>query len=54
MSIEEEEKMFLELNSTLVKFWIKNGRPSKDIKIRLLERMLHWYKNSGIVVQDDN
>ena len=48
----EKEKMFLELNSTLVKFWIQKGRPSKEVKIELLERMLNWYKKMGYITMD--
>ena len=50
----DKEKMFLDLNSVLVKFWIDKGRPDKEIKIELLERMLHWYKNMGNIIQDNN
>lgn len=48
----EEERMLLDLNSTLVKFWIGKGRPKKEVKARLLRRMLNWYKKSGTIVQD--
>jgi len=48
----EKEKMFLDLNSTLVKFWIQKGRPSKEVKIELLERMLNWYKKMGYITMD--
>lgn len=49
MDRKEIEKMFLELNSVLVKFWKEQGRPDKEIKIELLERMLRWYKEMGYV-----
>lgn len=49
---EEKEKMFLELNSVLVRFWASNGRPPKELKIELLERMLHWYKTMGTITLD--
>ena len=52
MTQKEFEKMFLDLNSVLVKFWIKQGRPAKEIKIELLERMLNWYKKMGYVTLD--
>ena len=52
MTNEEKDKLFLDLNSVLVKFWISKGRPSKELKIELLERMLHWYKTMGTIVQD--
>ena len=45
--------MFLDLNGVLVKFWIEQGRPDKEVKIELLERMLHWYKKMGYIVQDN-
>jgi len=50
MTQQEKEKMFLDLNSVLVKFWIEQGRPNKEIKIELLERMLNWYKKMGYVI----
>lgn len=53
MNKEDKEKMFLELNSVLVKFWIEKGRPDKELKIELLERMLNWYKKMGYVVLDN-
>ena len=52
MTQKEFEKMFLDLNSVLVKFWIEQGRPAKEIKIELLERMLSWYKKMGYVTLD--
>ena len=52
MTQQEKEKMFLDLNSVLVKFWIEQGRPDKEIKIELLERMLNWYKKMGYVIPD--
>lgn len=52
MTIAEREKLFLELNTVLVKFWKENGRPDNGIRIQLLERMLHWYKNMGNITQD--
>lgn len=53
MTQQEKEKMFLDLNSVLVKFWIEQGRPDKEIKIELLERMLNWQKKAGIVIPDE-
>lgn len=47
--MDKIEKMFLDLNSALVKFWIEQGRPDKETKIALLERMLNWYKKMGYV-----
>ena len=44
--------MFLDLNGVLVKFWKEQGRPDKEIKIELLERMLNWYKKMGYVTLD--
>ena len=41
--------MFLDLNSVLVTFWKEQGRPDKETKIALLERMLDWYKKMGYV-----
>lgn len=52
MTQQEKERMFLDLNSVLVKFWIEQGRPDKEIKIELLERMLNWYKKMGYVILD--
>ena len=54
MTPNEKEKMFLSLNGVLVKFWIEQGRPAQEIKIEMLERMLHWYKNSGTVTLDSD
>ena len=54
MTPNEKEKMFLNLNGALVKFWIEQGRPAQEIKIEMLERMLHWYKNSGTITLDSN
>lgn len=50
--MQDKEKMFLDLNSVLVKFWIENNRPDKAVKIELLERMLNWYKKMGYVTLD--
>ena len=52
MTQEDKEDLFLELNSVLVKFWIANGRPDKEVKIELLERMLNWYKHMGSITMD--
>ena len=52
MTQQEKEKMFLDLNGVLVKFWIEQGRPDKEVKIELLERMLNWYKKMGYVIPD--
>lgn len=52
MSEKEVGKLFSELNSHLVKFWIEHGRPDKEVKIKLLERMLNWYKKMGFVSFD--
>ena len=49
----EKERLFQALNSVLVKFWKDNGNPDKKIRIELLERMLHWYKNMGTVTLDN-
>lgn len=46
---EKKESLFLELNSVLVKFWIEHGRPDNEIRIELLKRMIHWYKNEGTI-----
>jgi len=51
--MDNKDKMFLELNSVLVKFWKEQGRPDKSIRIELLERMVHWYKTMGTVVLDE-
>lgn len=48
----KKEHLFLELNSVLVKFWKEQGRPDKEIRIELLERMANWYKNMGTSTQD--
>jgi len=53
MTNKDKEKMFLDLNGVLVKFWIEQGRPDKEVKVELLERMLHWYKEMGYIVQDN-
>ncbi len=52
MTQQEKERMFLDLNATLVRFWKDNGRPDKGLRIELLERMLNWYKKMGYAVQD--
>ena len=49
----KKETMFLCLNSALVDFWAKNGRPDKEVQIELLERMLNWYKKMGTVTLDE-
>lgn len=50
--MDKIEKMFLDLNSVLVKFWKDQGRPDKEVKIALLERMLNWYKKMGYITLD--
>lgn len=50
--MDKIEKMFLDLNSVLVKFWKDQGRPEKGVKIALLERMLDWYKKMGYITLD--
>ena len=50
---QDEESIFLDLNSVLVKFWREKGGVSKDMKIRLLERMLGWYKKMGTITLND-
>lgn len=52
MTQYRKERMFLELNGVLVKFWIEQGRPAKEIKIELLERMLNCYKKMGYCTLD--
>lgn len=52
MPQDEKDRMFLDLNSVLVKFWIGNGRPDKEIRIELLERMLNWYKKMGYATME--
>ena len=52
MTQQEKEIMFLYLNDILVKFWIEQGRPDKEVRIELLERMLNWYKKMGYVTLD--
>jgi len=52
MTQNEKERMFLDLNGVLVKFWVEKGRPDKEIKIELLERMLGWYKKMGYITLD--
>lgn len=50
---QNEESVFLDLNSVLAKFWREKGGVTKDMKIRLLERMLNWYKKMGTITLDD-
>ena len=50
--MDKIEKIFLDLNSVLVKFWKDQGRPDKEVKIALLERMLNWYKKMGYITLD--
>lgn len=52
MTQQEKDKMFLDLNSVLVKFWKEQGRPDKEVKIELLERMLNWHKKMGTITLD--
>ena len=52
MTEQEKGHLFLELNSTLVKFWKEHGRPDKEIKAELMKRFAHWYENEGIITQD--
>jgi hypothetical protein len=52
MEQKDKEKMFLDLNSVLVKFWREQGKPDKELKIELLERMLNWYKKMGYITLD--
>lgn len=52
MTQQEKEIMFLDLNSVLVKFWIEQGRPDKEVRIELLERMLNWQKKMGTITLD--
>ena len=53
MTQQEKEKMFLYLNDVLVKFWIEQDRPDKEVRIELLERMLNWYKKMANVTLDE-
>lgn len=46
--------MFLDLNSVLVKFWKEQGNPSKEVRIQLLKRMIHWYEHEGTITLDSN
>lgn len=50
---QNEESVFLDLNSVLVKFWKEENVRDKEVKIRLLERMLGWYKKMGTITLDD-
>ncbi len=50
---QNEESVFLDLNSVLVKFWKEENIRDKEVKIRLLERMLGWYKKMGTITLDD-
>ena len=49
---KSEESLFLDLNSDLVKFWKENSIQDKEVKIRMLERMLNWYRNMGTITMD--
>ena len=51
---KSEESIFLDLNSVLVKFWRENGvMADTELKIRLLERMVGWYKKMGTITLND-
>lgn len=52
MTQQEKEIMFLYLNDVLVKFWIEQGRPDKEVRIELIEKMLNWYKKMANVIPD--
>lgn len=41
MTQQKKERMFLDLNATLVKFRKDNGRPNKGLRIEMLERLLN-------------
>ena len=49
---QKERFMFSELNSTLIEFWKEHGNPDRGLKIKLLERMVHWYKDMEVVAID--
>ena len=49
---KSEDSLFLDLNSDLVKFWKENNIQDKEVKIRMLERMLNWYRNMGTITMD--
>lgn len=51
--VVKEEMVFSDLNSVLVKFWKEENIRDKEVKIRLLERMLGWYKKMGTITLDD-
>ena len=51
--VVKEEMVFSDLNSVLVKFWKEENVRDKEVKIRLLERMLGWYKKMGTITLDD-
>ena len=52
MTQKEKDKLFHELNSILVKFWVEHNRPSNDIRVELMQRMIHWYANQGQTTLD--
>ena len=52
MTQREKDQMYLDLNSTLVKFWVSKGRPDKEVRIELLRRMLRWYEKMGYATMD--
>lgn len=47
-----DESKFLELNSTLIKFWKENNITNHRDRIAYLERMVNWYKKAGNVTLD--
>ena len=49
----DEFKLYMDLNSVLVKFWRENVISDTALKIRLLERMLNWYREMGTITLDD-
>ena len=52
MTQEEKDKLFHELNSVLVKFWVEHNHPSNDVRVELMQRMIHWYANQASITQD--
>ena len=50
--MDEKEKLFLDLNGVLVRFWKERGRPPKEVKADLLEKMLEWYRKKADAVPD--
>ena len=52
MTKEEKEKIFLELNTILVKFWKEHNKPDMETRIEILKRMTHWYENMGTITLD--